>query len=62
MKLYAYSLPTVPEKSGWLKIGETRGGVDKLIHRYLKDKGFQIAVFEDTGADSEWIKRVLNCR
>ncbi|MDR3232575.1 MAG: GIY-YIG nuclease family protein, partial [Planctomycetaceae bacterium] len=86
MKLYAYSLPDVPNKTGWLKIGETRGdvearikqqshefnlktelvwqdavsqdfgGVDKLIHRYLKDKGFQIAVFEDTGADSEWVK------
>ncbi|MDR3234390.1 MAG: hypothetical protein LBT46_12145 [Planctomycetaceae bacterium] len=31
MKIYAYTLPTVPEKSGWLKIGETRGDVEVRI-------------------------------
>ncbi|GHT13109.1 hypothetical protein FACS1894170_08710 [Planctomycetales bacterium] len=86
MKLYAYTLPTVAEKSGWLKIGETNGNVekrvkqqghelnlqieivwqdavitershiDKMLHRWLEQQGLQIAQFEDTGADSEWIK------
>ncbi|MDR3232774.1 MAG: Eco57I restriction-modification methylase domain-containing protein [Planctomycetaceae bacterium] len=33
MKLYAYALPTVAEKSGWLKIGETNGDVEQRVHQ-----------------------------
>ncbi|MDR1962792.1 MAG: N-6 DNA methylase [Planctomycetaceae bacterium] len=38
MKLYAYTLPTVPEKKSWLKIGETAGNVKKRI----KDQTSQV--------------------
>ncbi|MDR3182311.1 MAG: N-6 DNA methylase, partial [Planctomycetaceae bacterium] len=31
MKFYAYTLPTVKEKNGWLKIGETNGEVEKRV-------------------------------
>ncbi|MDR3232841.1 MAG: N-6 DNA methylase, partial [Planctomycetaceae bacterium] len=35
MKLYAYTLPQVPEKAGWLKIGQTTGSIEKRINDQL---------------------------
>ncbi|MDR0705632.1 MAG: N-6 DNA methylase [Planctomycetaceae bacterium] len=35
MKLYAYTLPTVTEKNGWLKIGQTTGSVEDRIKAQL---------------------------
>ncbi|MCL2744824.1 MAG: GIY-YIG nuclease family protein, partial [Planctomycetaceae bacterium] len=31
-------------------------GIDKRIHRHLKNKGFQVQQFADTGRDTEWVK------
>ncbi|MDR0328253.1 MAG: N-6 DNA methylase, partial [Planctomycetaceae bacterium] len=33
-----------------------RGGIDKLIHKYLKEQGCLVQQFDDTGRDTEWIK------
>ncbi|MDR0705086.1 MAG: N-6 DNA methylase, partial [Planctomycetaceae bacterium] len=33
-----------------------RRGIDKMIHRYLVEHGFQIQQFDKTGQDTEWIK------
>jgi len=33
-----------------------RGGIDKLLHRYLKEHGCLWQQFDDTGRDTEWIK------
>ena len=30
--------------------------IDKLLHRYLKDKGFHVQQFDDTEQDTEWVK------
>ncbi|MDR2346355.1 MAG: GIY-YIG nuclease family protein, partial [Planctomycetaceae bacterium] len=86
MKLYAFTTPEIPKHSGYLKIGETNGNVekrvdqechelnvrkeivwcdavitershiDKMIHRYLVEQGFQIQQFDKTGKDTEWIQ------
>ncbi|MCL2120408.1 MAG: N-6 DNA methylase, partial [Planctomycetaceae bacterium] len=86
MKIYAYTTPDIAKHAGYLKIGETHGGVaervkqqghelnvkhevvwhdavitervgiDKMIHRYLKDQGFPIQQFEATGYDTEWVR------
>ncbi|MDR1485038.1 MAG: GIY-YIG nuclease family protein, partial [Planctomycetaceae bacterium] len=31
-------------------------GIDKMIHRYLVNQGFQIQQFDATGQDTEWVK------
>ncbi|MDR2344555.1 MAG: GIY-YIG nuclease family protein, partial [Planctomycetaceae bacterium] len=86
MKLYAFTTPEIAKHSGYLKIGETNGNVekrveqechelnvrkeivwrdavitershiDKMIHRYLVEQGFQIQQFDKTGKDTEWIQ------
>ncbi|MDR2345762.1 MAG: N-6 DNA methylase, partial [Planctomycetaceae bacterium] len=83
MKLYAFTTPEIFKHSGYLKIGETNGDIekrvqhelnvrkeivwrdaiitershiDKMIHRYLIEQGFQIQQFDKTGQNSEWIK------
>ncbi|MDR3199768.1 MAG: N-6 DNA methylase [Planctomycetaceae bacterium] len=33
-----------------------RRGIDKMIHRYLANQGFQIQQFDTTGQNTEWIK------
>ena len=86
MKLYAFKTHEKAKHSGYLKICETNGdvekrveqechelnvrkeivwrdavitdrrGIDKMIHRYLVDQGFQIQQFDLTGKDTEWVK------
>jgi len=33
-----------------------RIGIDKIIHRYLKEQGFHVQQFDATGKDTEWVK------
>ncbi|MDR1964139.1 MAG: N-6 DNA methylase [Planctomycetaceae bacterium] len=33
-----------------------RSRIDKMIHRYLVDQGFEIQQFDATGQDTEWVK------
>ncbi|MCL2744143.1 MAG: N-6 DNA methylase [Planctomycetaceae bacterium] len=50
MKLYAYILPTVPEKSGWLKIGQTAGSVHDRVKSQLSQANLPYEiVFQDAG-------------
>ena len=86
MKLYAYITPDIPKNTGYLKIGETTGdvekrvnqqiheqnleknivwqdavitersGIDKMLHRYLKEQGFHVQQFTESGKDTELVK------
>ena len=33
-----------------------RSGIDKVFRRYLKEKGFHVQQFDETGWDAEWVK------
>ncbi|MDR2169384.1 MAG: GIY-YIG nuclease family protein, partial [Planctomycetaceae bacterium] len=84
--LYAFTTPGIPENNGYLKIGETRGNVDKRIkeqghtlntpvvkvwqaaintershidkriHLYMREHGFDNPKFKDTGEYTELVK------
>ena len=50
MKLYAYVLTTVSEKSGWLKIGQTTGSVHDRVKSQLSQANLPYEiVFQDAG-------------
>jgi hypothetical protein len=49
MKLYAFTTPEIAEHSGYLKIGETNGNVEKQIQQESLELNVKcIRVWEDT--------------
>jgi hypothetical protein len=41
MNIYAYTLPQVPERNGWIKIGQTEKDVEKRIKDQLSQAHLQ---------------------